>query len=342
MAGYVIMVGREQPGKAFVGYPDNSMNSDDGKIKYVGTLKPGSEVAERVIPVGKHLIINNYRAWGRRVVDGKPVKNEAGDELHLEFNDPKYRGDIEFLKWGDSRGFGIECRFLIQSNSLDVEYQDNVQKIKIDKDKGPAQIELDAGKNEFDPRTKALFIKYLKHHPQNRESTSKNPNPEIKGHVFFEVTDDMVDKQTILNIESALEAGGIVKTMSAKPEAYRNLFEIMGRRDEFENVTTLSNDQEKYRVLLKFSQSNPTDFFALIKGFKEEVSDLFKKAESFNALDVTKNGFIAIEVEGKKEVLGSDIKGKGKEMVEWVIKNYADDDAYKVIALLKMAVSKLK
>lgn len=342
MAGYVIMVGREQPGKAFVGQPDNTFNSPDGKIKYVGALKPESEVAERVIPVGKHLLINNYRAWGRRVVDGKPVKNEAGDELHLEFNDPKYRGDVEFLKWGDSRGFGIECRFLMQSNSLDVEYQDNVQKIKIDKDKGPAQIELDAGRNEFDPRTKALFIKYLQHHPQNRDSTSKNPNPEIKGHVFLEVTDEMVDKGTIQIIESALTAGTIVKKMSAKPAMYKNLFEIMGRREEFEGVTTLSNDTDKYRVLLKFSQNNAKDFLSLIDGFKEEISDLFRKAESFNALDITKNGFIGIEVGGKKEMIFNGLSAKGEKMLEYVISNYADEDIYPGIQLLKMAVSKLK
>lgn len=334
------MVGNPKPGKAFVGYPDTSRNTETKK--YVGAMKQGIDPIERYIPVGKHLLINNYRSWGRRVVSGKAVKDSNSQELHLEFNDPKYRGEIEFLTWGDHRGFAIECRYLKQSQSLDVEYQDNVQKIKIDKDKGPAQIELDAGENKFDRKKDALFIKHLQHHPQNRDSPSKNPNPEIKGHVFYEVTDEQVDTGSIDLMESGLEAGSIVKTMSTKPDMFRNLFEIMGKRPEFEDVTELSNDKEIYKVLLKFSQANPTEFFLILNDFRESVLDGFKKAESYNILDLTKDGHIGLDVSGKKNVLLSDVEGKGKEMIEYVINNYTDNDVYKAIKQLKEVVSKLK
>lgn len=340
MAGYVIMVGNPKPGTAIVGYPDNSRNTD--QKKFVGALKAGIDPIERHIPVGKHLLINNYRAWGRRIVAGKAVRDDQKNELHLEFNDPRYRGEIEFLPWQDSRGFAIECRFLMQSSSLDAEYQENVQKIKIDKDKGPAQIELDAGRNEFDLTKQALLVKHLKNHPQNRDSKSKNPNPDIKGHVFFELTDDQIDTGSIDLMESSLEAGGIVKIMSAKPPMFKNLFEIMGKRPEFEDVTNLSNDKEIYKVLLKFSQVNPTDFFLLLNNFREEILEDFKKAESYNILDLTKDGHIALDIQGKKELILSDVDEKGKGMIEWVINNYAEEPVYKAIQKLKSAVSKLK
>lgn len=332
--GFVIMVGNERPAKVMVGH-----------VKKDGTPKEAENI-ERYISVGKHLLINGSRVWARRVINGKMLINDKAEESVVEFNDPKYKGEIEFLDWKkDQAKVGaqaIHIRYMVGSSSLDAEYQDNIQKIKIDPQRGLAQIELEAGENKFDYKQQALLIQFLKVHSQNRDSKSKNPDPEIKGYSYYELTDDLVDKTTTKKIETRLDAGIVVKEFSSKPQQLKNLFEILGRRPEFGDTDHLSNDQTIYTTLLRYTETNADDFNFLIKEYKKDLSDKFEYAKSFNALDLTKNGSIVLTVSGKKEIVWDNAEGKGDEMLDWVMENYADAGVYEKTKHFKSLVSKIK
>lgn len=326
--GYVINVGNAKPAKAIVGQYDEK------------TGVPKGDTFERFISVGAHMMMNQARVWGVRTIGGK-IPSEP-----VEVTDTKYKGELEFLEWGNDKGYAIEIRYVPQSRSLDAEYQDVVQKLKIDKEKGIEsifpQLKLSSGQNKFDNQKQALLIKFLKVHPGNRESRSKNPDPEIKGHQFYEVTDDMVDKISIESRESNIEAGVIIKELANDASGLRNIFEILGDRPEFQGTTLLDKDREIYKVLLRFTETNASDFFYLIKEFKKEVSDNFEKLKSYDAIDLTKNGFVVIQIEGKPIMLWDDAEGKGDEMILWALENYYTEKVYDKLKLVKQLITKLK
>jgi len=329
--GYVIQVGNERPGEAIVA----QVNKKTGE--------PTGPQMKRYIPVGSHLIINQARVWGRRVIAGKP----KADGTEIEFNTPGYKGEIEFMDWGTNGGYAIEIRYLPQSRSLDFEYQQNVQKIVVrDNQEGNhvkgASIVLNAGENKFDPKKDDLFISCLRVHPSNRDSKSKNPDPQIKGYKYYEVTDEHVDQGSIKRIETSIEASTFVKNLSNKPSEIKNLFKIMGDRTEFGETNLLSGDLQIYKVLLEYANAEAVDFFYLIGQYKSGVEDAFRKAESYKALDLTKDGHIALEVAGKKNLIMSDIKAKGEGMVQWMLDHYIEDDVFMATQSFKELVSKLK
>lgn len=324
--GYVIQVGNETPAEAIIATPNKKTGEPMG---------PQMKTYKRV---GSHLIINRARVWGRRFMmkDGKKVTTD------IEFNTVGYKGDIDFLEWGTEGGYAIDIRYLPQSRSLDYEYQANVQKIVVNPEQDGAHIILKAGENKFDPKKQELLITFLKIYPQNRDSLSKNPDPAIKGHVYYEVTDEHVDQTSIKRIETSIAASKLVNDLSNKPDQIRNLFKILGQRDEFGTTSLLSGDLQIYRVLLEYANANAVDFFYLIGEYKREVEDAFKKAESYQALDLTKDGHIALEISGKKNLIISDLKAKGHGMIDWMIEHYYEEEIFKATQIFKELVSKLK
>lgn len=324
--GYVIQVGNERPAEAIIATPNKK------------TGEPQGAQMKTYIRVGSHLVLNQCRVWGRRVMkkDGKIVTSD------IEFNTPGYKGDIEFMNWGADGGYAIEVRYLDQSRSLDFEYQTNIQKIVINPEQQGAHIILSAGQNKFDHNTSGLKIKFLGVHPQNRDSKSKNPDPAIKGYVYYEVTDAHVDRKSVEAIETSLVAGNFVKEISVKPQQIRNLFQAIGPRDEFNGVDLLSSDAQLYKTLLEYANYNSVDFFYLIGQYKARVSDAFKLANSYRALDLTKDGHIVLEVNGKKEMIMSGLKGKGEEMAQWMVDNYYEEEVFKATQIFLELVLKLK
>lgn len=326
--GYVIQVGNPKPAEAIIATPN----------------KRGEPVGEQMTTykrVGAHLILNTATVWGRRIIrgdDGKVAKT-----VGVEFNTTGYQGEIEFLDWGIDGGCALAIRYLPQSRSLDLEYQNNVQKLII-RDDQLTHIALQAGENKFDYKKDDLYIKFLKVIPANQGSRSKNPNPDIKGHSYWEVTEEHVDKKTIERIDASTNAAGKVKEISVKPEQIRNLFVILGKREEFGSTDSLSGDGQIYKTLLEYAYGFPDDFFYLIEEYKNKVRDAFDKAESYKALDLTKDGHIAIELNQKKQLPFSsvEIKGKGNAMIEWVLDHYLESEVFKGTQIFLEQVSKLK
>lgn len=320
-SSYVISIGNERPQEVLVAYPKKDGLPDLTKYNSTG-----------LIQVGKHFINNACYVWGRRLVDGKPLKSSSGDEIQIDFNTPNYKGELEFLPYNDPKGYSIGIRYLKRSRSLDIEYQEQVLKIKVDVEKGDDEaisIPLEAGQNKFDIKKDALFIQYLKVHPQNRDSKSKNPDPKIKGYQFFEVTEDNVNTNSIKYTEASLDAGFIVKSVSNKPADLKVLLKLIGKRDELEGIDNLSKDKQIYDALLRFAVNAPNDFNSIINDWKKTISEAFEKAKAFKALDLTKDGHISIEVGGKTNLVWSDLKGKGDNMIDWIMANYLDSENYK-------------
>lgn len=326
MSGFVIQVGNEKPAEAIVATPNKR------------TGQPEGPQMKMYLRVGSHLVLNQCRVWGRRVINGKPKP----DGTEIEFNTVGYKGELEFLPWGASGGYAIEIRYLPQSRSLDFEYQQNVQKIVINPEQEGAHIILNAGQNKFDYKKDELKIAFLKVHPQFRDSKSKNPDPVIKGYVYYELTDEHVDNKVVEHIETSLEAGKLVKELSSKPEQIKNLFKIMGKREEFGSTDLLSSPGQIYKTLLEYASGHAVDFFYLIGEYKREVEDAFRKAQSYNALDLTKDGHIALEVNGKKNLIISDIKAKGEGMIAWMLDHYYEEEVFMATQSFIELVSKLK
>lgn len=338
MAGYVINVGHHAPQKVIIGFPDRA------------TGMPIGETFETVKQVGVYQIINRARVWCRRVMpDGKLPKN--GDvETILEVNDPKYRGNLEFLKWGDAKtgAQAIEIRYIPMSSSLDYDYQRTVQKIETKVEDGNDFLYLTPGENKFDPKSQALLIQMYKVHPQNRDSISKNPEPQLKGHTYFEITDENTDRTSIKRKEASLDAGLLVRELSNNEAQLKNLFEILSgygataEHPAFAGVDHLSNPTDVYKALLMYSELSPDQLIANIDRYKKELLDRFEWAKSFNALDTTKDGFIGLEVNGKPNIIWKEVPGKGNKMLDWVVNNFVNDEVYIQTKHFKSLCEKLK
>lgn len=334
--GYVIHVGLHAPEKVIVAQADK-----DGK--------PKGDSFETYKSVGSYLLMNRARVWCRRVgTDGKLPKNkDTQAEEVLEVNDTRYRGNLEFLKWQDLKlgAQAIEIRYLSISQSLDFDYQRSIQKIEVSVEQDWEQIELKPGENKFDPDKEALKIQLLKVHPQNRDSVSKNPNPIIKGYTYYEVSDEQVDKTFVRNKEASLVAGRFVAELSTHPQRLKNLLEIFKGYDAdielLNGVNHLSNDTDVYTALLKFADI-PGTFGQLINRYKQDLQEKFELAKSYKALDLTKNGFIAMVVDNKKDIVWENADGKGDGMIEWVMENFLKEDVYERTQHFKALCSTLK
>lgn len=337
--GYVINVGDSKPKKVILARPDINGN-------------PQGEQFEHYQQVGVYQILNTVKIWGRRRIKEKPDekgkekwKTELENGSPIEVLTPGYAGEVEFLEWGEKGGYALKCRYIPESRSLDFDYQELVQKIKLDPEKpkeGDAFINLKPGENKFDYKKDALLISLFKVHPQNRDSKSKNPNPEVKGYGFFEITDEHVDSKAIKQLETSNEAGNVVMDLANSPAKLRVLFDIMGKREEFGEVNKLSGDLQIYLTLLSYAKNYSQNFFALINGYKKQVQDDFEKAKSYKVLDLTKDGHIAFINGTKTELIYSGIKAKGDGMVNWMIENTLEEDVYAAIQIFKKLVEKLK
>lgn len=337
--GYEIQVGHYAPEKVMVGTPTKDGN-------------PPADAYEKHMTSGVYSVINRTKVWARRVLpNGKPFLNKEGEETVLEVTDKEYKGTLEFLKYGDSKVGSqmIETRWLPQSLSLDVQYQENVQKITSVNQEGKdeyAFLEFTAGRNQYDYKTDALLIQHIKVHGQNRDSKSKNPNPSIKGYTFYEVGEDADENVTIRQEESKLETGLFVKSLSQTKGSLTNLLEVLLENNvKFEElgikeVTLLSGEGEIYVALLEYVKQKAGDFAYFIEKSKKEVSDLFEKAKSYSVLDLTKKGFVGVIIDNKPQIIYENTEIKG-DMADWVLSNFLLPAVYEKTKHFKSVLSKL-
>src|SRR5258705_12266782 len=97
-----------------------------------GTIEKGTgqtvlagETTPRLLTRADIGIPNVSQAWGVRLNKEGKVPEEP-----LDIRSADYKGQIQELKWGDSKGCLIICRFLKGYNSIDMLYQDTVLNAK--------------------------------------------------------------------------------------------------------------------------------------------------------------------------------------------------------------------
>lgn len=334
--GYSIQVGQHGPSEVTVGHPNKSGF-------------PTEESYQVLKQTGAHLLINSTRVWARRVMPDGKLPLVDGSEIALEVTDTRYKGRLEFLEWGSNKvgAQAIHCRFLPQSSSLDYEYQKNVQKIETRIEDGSDYLQLTPGENKFDTEKEALKIQFLKIHGQNRDSISKNPDPQLKGYIYYELTEKGADKSFVDHKEKALDAGLFIKSISVNEQSLINLFEILleyrkANGQNFGEVDMLSRPTDIYSMLLKYSDTDPVELMKFIDRYKKELIDKFEMAKAFKALDLDKDGFIGfIDQTGKKTPVWSNVKEKGNKAIDWVIENFVQDDVYKATKHFISLCSKL-
>ncbi|MCB0472289.1 MAG: hypothetical protein KDC56_04420 [Flavobacteriaceae bacterium] len=333
MQGYIIRVGTKSPAKAIVAVPDKD------------TGLPTGDQTEVFRSVGSHNLLNRARVWARRVKPDGLLPTENGVERSLEVTDKEYKGDLEFLDWGDNKvgAQALEIRFLDQSSSLDYDYQRTVQRIETKVEDGSDYILLNPGENKFDQEKEKRKVQFLRVHPGNFNSKSKNPNPQIKGFVYKEVTVKDENVAYVAHKESSLEAGLFVKGLATDDKKIANLFEIFeGYGLTFGDVNYLSSPTDKYKALLNATEVDPEGFFKLVSRYKKELYDKFQYADSFRALDLSKEGNIGLSVNGKVNLVFQNVPEKGKKMIDWVTENFADPVVFEKIKHFNSLCEKLK
>jgi hypothetical protein len=270
--GYSIFVGTEQPR-----FFQKVQNVDKEGL-------PFGDAMEVPVGVGTHQISNMCAVWGRRIARDETTKKDL--ELSgVEFTDERYKGEIEFLPYQDEKGQSITLRYIKSQRSLDAQYQENVLNVNT-KDMSPF-IDLRAGQNDFDYKKDKLLIEFLKVHPDNQSSVSKNTDPSIKKHVFYELKNEDVSTKEIehLELRNTLQ-GNINKWCTEADGVTKVLLKMLLDNGAKISVTSISPELQILKALLSFAENNSIKFDALIKEHKQDIVFLLEKAKEKRVIEI--------------------------------------------------------
>lgn len=280
--------------------------------------------------------IPNYaQAWGVRTYDDGTVP-----ENPIDVKDPKYHGQIEFLPFGDKKGTLIECRYLKNYNTLDVQYQNLVLNVKIDEtDPSSADaffITLQSGENEFDEVREKMKVQMLKISSYNSGSICRNP--DAIHWLFREKNNDTDIKIESKSLDAKTEALQIIGN-AASDNTYgklHNLFNVVRKL-----TGEQPEDKELYVSLQRLADEQPENFITQIEEHKKYISNIFEKAKIYKVIDCTKDGII-VAGKDKMEIICEDVPAKGENMLLWLLTNHIDPKANEAIFKLKKITDKLK
>jgi len=301
-----------------------------------GTGQPTGD--ERLYTLRRQDIgIPNYaQAWGVRVFDDGTVP-----ENPIDVKDPKYHGKIEFLPFGEVKGTLIECRYLKNYNTLDVQYQNLVLNVKIDEtDPSSADaffITLQSGENEFDEVREKMKVQMLKVSSYNSGSVCRNP--DAIHWLFREKNEDTDMKIESKSLDAKTEALQIIGN-AASDNTYgrlQNLLNVVRKLTTGEPI----DNKEVYVYLQRLADEQPENFITQIEEHKKYISNIFEKAKSYKVIDLTKDGII-VAGKDKMEIICEDVPAKGENMLMWLLTNHLDPKASEAIFKLKKITDKLK
>lgn len=284
---------------------------------------------------------NRSETWGKRV-----IRDKSGDIIkegvEIDVKDKEYKGEIEFLEWGDKKGQLIVTRYLKGYNTLDYLYQNLV--LNADANLRPEDesstdsfyIRLQSGDNVFDDTIEPQLVQFLKIQDYNSGSVSKNPN--FLAYMFrekiFTQTEEVLDR----TLDAKFESLKIVQVAGEDNSGQRlkNLFSIV------QNIAAGDvKDNELFSTLKKLADSKPDEFIRCIDKYKLDTSNTFEKLKSYGAIDLTKDHVI-VAGQNKKNIIGEDVEGKGDDMLVWCLTNFLDQKAYDICFQLKKISDKLK
>lgn len=282
-----------------------------------------------VLPSPAKVFGNYTMVWGKR------ISPESPNKVILDASDPNYHGELQFLEYGKEGGQLIPIRYIKGCNSLDADYQNNRIRVSQESIKESSMIVLESGVQEFNPKTDGMFITFLKVHSQCEQSVSKDKSRYTK-FSYSIINEDTEKPKQIRQQEKMFDAGAIVRSLDNDPKSMISLHSILGGESVVGVRVEKGKDYNLYLGLLQYASDYGDIFIAKVEDFKKEASDLFLKAETMGILDLTKKGEIAyIDKQQKRNILISDLEGKDKAMVNWVVSNCYRVNAYEAIQTLK-------
>lgn len=330
---YKISVGLERPAETIAGYLEPGNHIIKGQARPVA------------IRVGVYGIPNYTAAWGMRVVNGKPkiVKTDDGEvEMSYEVDDALYKGEIKFLEWGDPIGQSIDCRWIRNVGSIDRMYQDLVLKVTIrEQDPAAFLIEVKQGDNIFNDVSDKALIQFLKVHYYNEQSKSKSPHSQTMLS-YKEVSEADIRKKKTRSIDNKVEGIVLVNSASEGMDANQKIKNLLAIVDgiEFQGIDK-KDVPSVYEALKVFADANPDLFAARVQQHKKLISAALSKAETYERLDLTRDGTIAWMDKGKAKPLIENIPAKGNVMKDWCFQNFLEPSVFDGLDKLKKLVDKL-
>jgi hypothetical protein len=288
-------------------------------------------------------IPNATHAWGIRLDKSGKVPEKV-----LQVDDEDYRGEVKFVKWGTQVKEGatkITCRWIDGYDTIDRNYQELKLGIKVDQDgllegQPISFITFQHGLNEFDDVSNKALVQMLKVHHNNEKSIYCDPKLD-SGYMFTEVDQEGINKAKTQFIDDKVACIMLVTEAGKSPEAIKNLFDIVkGVETETVNKEDIG---EIYTSLKYFADGQPDIFAKRVYEYKVKVSDAFEKAKSYEILDLTKDGFVAVEDgKKKKEIVISDLPAKGEEMLTYMFDHFLDKEVYAGVEKLQRITDKIK
>lgn len=313
---FTVIAGRKEPATALQGQLDKKSGMPTANVNKVS------------LPVGRILVINYSRVWGRRVIEPQTSttgKSTTVSPQSVAVTDPKYRGRIEFLEYGQEGGEMIEIRYLRNSSSLDKQYQEVVQKIKpTDED---AFIILQQGMNDFNETTDALLIQMLKHHSLMHGSISRDTTMTDYDMVVYDAEQRNKSRIQKVNIRNTAE-GYVLDAANNKGKTFilASLF----------NIDTQTQDDIIIEKLLDRATEFPERFVEVINQYQKKAHILLQDADDAGVIDIEPQGAIQIvDLKGGKDILIRNAEGRGVEKIKFVVGN-SITDAETFIALTKL------
>lgn len=280
--------------------------------------------------------VPNYaQAWGVRTYEDGQIPATP-----VEVKDPKYKGHVKFMPWGDPKGTLIECRYLKNYRTLDKQYQDLVLNAKINEDDPTSAdayfITLQSGENTFDDVVEAFKIQMLKISSYNKTSPFKTPDAV---HWLFYEKDKVTEAKVESKVLSAKAEALMIVGNAAQDNTYGKLNNLLGI---VRGITTDEpEEKEVYVYLQRLADNYPDLFITKVEEHKKFISNLFEKAKSYDILDLTHDGIIYAG-SSKKEKIIDDLPEKGQNMLTWIYNNFLDTKASEAIFALKRITDKLK
>ncbi len=281
-------------------------------------------------------IPNWTEAWGVRLSKDGSIPEEP-----LDIRNPDYKGQVKELPWGDAKGCMIICRYLKGYNTIDMLYQNIVLNAAANiREDDPSSaddyyLRLQSGDNDFDPESDKYLVQMFRVHYLN--ASSKFRSPDSMKQMFREVSYESGEQKDAKVYNDMYEAMKFVMEASADNSLskLRNLLSI---------VETLGTEKPKddglFKYLSMLANEKSELFLGKIQEYKKNLSNIFEKAKSYRALDLTKKGVIVAGTT-KQELIGEGIPGKDEAMIDWLMANFLDQKAWDVIFKLKQITDKL-
>lgn len=317
---YKISVGNRE-NKAMVGYLEMGQGNTISK----GQLLPSQGIGGFII------FPNRTISWGRRLLKGKVP------DRRIQATDVDYAGEIEWMKWGAEGGYPIIARLKHGCSTLDYDYQiTQLQLPKFKEDDEDCYLQLPYGENSIFYDTEEVKAEFLRIHHENQDSISKSPNAE--GGLYKEVKVFDTTKQEVKEMDAMFESVKIIKEANSFAKL-KVLQSIVSSKRVIKH--DISDEGSLYDLLILYAKESPDEFIGCVETYKQKVSEIFSKAESYNALDLTKDGDLVV-LQPKKELLFSDIPAKGKNMIDWMFKNCLTPEVHEAINKLIHLSAKFK